>query len=236
MKAILLAGGTGSRLFPITRAVNKHLLPVYDRPMIFYPLESLKMAGATEILLITSSPALPSFKQLLGTGAEWGLEISYAIQEQPGGIPEAFLIAEAFLAGDPCLLALGDNILINAVLEPFPLDRTTLCAVTVPDPSRFGVVELNATGIVSIEEKPANPKSSLAIIGFYAFPGDAPAIAKTLKPSQRGELEITDLIKRYQTRNLLDCRVLSCPYFDCGTFNSLLDASLFVKEKARLRA
>lgn len=239
MKGILLAGGTGSRLFPVTRVVNKHLLPVYDKPMIHYPLTTLMLAGARDILIITTPRDMPLFKEALGDGSQWGVNLSYAAQAAPRGIAEAFTIAEEFLAGEPCVLILGDNIFFGHDLTRYLRQAAaathkgaTLFAYRVRDPERYGVATFNDAGAVTrLEEKPTKPQSDWAVTGVYFVDGDAPTLAKQLKPSARGELEIMDLARLYLERDALNVvRVgRGIAWLDTGTHEALHDASAFIK-------
>lgn len=234
-KAILLAGGRGSRLFPLTAAVNKHLLPVHDKPMVFYPLSTLMLAGARDILVVSSPAHLPSFERLLGDGSHLGIRISYAPQESPQGIADGLLVGSAFLGGEPCVLALGDNLfwghldyLRDAIAHA---DGATIFAYPVQDPSRYGVVALDGDGRpTSVEEKPANPRSQLAIPGLYVLGGDASEIARSLPRSARGELEITDVLREYLRRGKLRVAPLGrgMAWLDMGTPRGLLGASELV--------
>ena len=240
MKGILLAGGSGTRLHPVTQAISKQLLPVYDKPMIYYPLSVLMLAGIREILLISTPEDTPRFQHLLGTGAQWGLDLRYAVQPKPEGLAQALLIARDFLAGQPSCLALGDNIfyghdfaltLRSAVARTAATSGATIFACPVQDPERYGVVEFDSNRrAVSIEEKPTHPKSRYVVTGIYFYDAQAPEIAATLKPSSRGELEITDVNRWYLDRNQLRTEVLGrgIAWLDTGTHDSLLEASLFI--------
>jgi len=238
LKGIILAGGTGTRLFPMTQVISKQLLPIYDKPMIYYPLSLLMLAKIRQILVITTPAEQGLFRSLLGSGEQWGLEISYATQPTPGGLAQAYLIGREFLAGSPSCLVLGDNILYGHGLTE-ELQRgaavtrgASVFAYRVPDPQRYGVVEFSSDArVLSLEEKPANPKSHFAIPGVYFYDGEAPDIAASLKPSPRGELEITDLNRVYLSRGQLNARVLGrgIAWFDTGTPASLLQAAQFVE-------
>ena len=241
MKGIILAGGSGTRLYPITKGVSKQLVPIYDKPMIYYPLSVLMLASITEVLIISTPTDLPRFEQLLGDGSDIGMQFSYKVQPSPDGLAQAFLLGEEFLDGDDACLILGDNIfygrgltdlLAQSVKRAKEESKATVFGYYVKDPERYGVAEFDEAGnVISIEEKPKEPKSNYAVVGLYFYPNDVVQKAKLVQPSDRGELEITDLNKLYLEESRLSVELMGRGYawLDTGTHESLLEASMFIQ-------
>lgn len=240
MKGIILAGGSGTRLYPLTKVISKQLLPVYDKPMIYYPLSTLMLAGIRDILLISTPADTPNFQTLLGDGGQFGIHLSYAVQDKPEGLAQAFLIAEDFLAGEPCAMVLGDNFFyggwfrknLREAVQNAAEGCATVFGYYVKDPERFGVMELDQDkNVLSVEEKPRQPKSNYCITGLYVYDGRAPQLAKQLRPSKRKELEITDLNRLYLAEGKLRAQVLGrgFAWMDMGTMDSLMEAAVFVE-------
>ena len=244
MKGIILAGGSGTRLYPLTRAASKQLMPIYDKPMIYYPLSTLMLAGIKDILIISTPKDLPRFKELLKDGSDFGINLSYKEQPSPDGLPQAFILGEEFIGDDNVALILGDNIYHGIGLSKM-LQRTVqketgsiIFGHNVRDPKRFGVIEFDENmNVISIEEKPENPRSDYAITGLYIFDNKVIEIAKGIKPGPRGELEITDVIKAYLDKGELSVELLGCgiAWLDTGTHESLLDASIYIESVQRLQ-
>jgi len=244
MKGIILAGGSGTRLYPLTRAASKQLMPIYDKPMIYYPLSTLMLAGIKDILIISTPKDLPRFKELLKDGSDFGINLSYKEQPSPDGLPQAFILGEEFIGDDNVALILGDNIYhgigLSKMLQRAVQKETgsTIFGHNVRDPKRFGVIEFDENmNVISIEEKPENPRSDYAITGLYIFDNKVIEIAKGLKPGPRGELEITDVIKAYLDKGELSVELLGCgiSWLDTGTHESLLDASIYIESVQRLQ-
>lgn len=240
MKGIILAGGSGTRLYPLTKVTSKQLLPVYDKPMIYYPLSTLMLAGIRDILIISTPTDTPKFKELLGDGSNFGINLSYAVQERPDGLAQAFIIGEKFIGNEPCAMVLGDNIFyggwfrydLSKAVKNAKNGNATIFGYYVKDPKRFGIVEFDENkNVISLEEKPLNPKSNYCVTGLYFYPTGVAEMAKGVKPSARGELEITDLNKLYLNDDALKVQILGrgFAWMDTGTMDSLMDASFFVQ-------
>ena len=239
MKGIILAGGSGTRLYPLTKVTSKQLLPVYDKPMIYYPLSTLMLAGIRDVLIISTPTDTPNFQNLLGDGSHFGIRLSYAVQPSPDGLAQAFLIGKDFIGDEPCAMILGDNIfygngfsrLLQDAVRNAESGRATIFGYHVPDPERFGVVEFDGSGkVLSVEEKPEHPKSNYAITGLYFYPKGVSALAEQVRPSARGELEITTLNEMYLLQGRLDVQLMGrgFAWLDTGTMESLLEAAQFV--------
>lgn len=240
MKGIILAGGAGTRLYPLTMVTSKQLLPVYDKPMIYYPLTTLMLANIKDILIISTPEDTPRFEHLLGDGSQFGIKLSYAVQKSPDGLAQAFLIGEEFIGGEPCAMILGDNIfygnglgnMMKAAVKRAEQGRATVYGFYVNDPERFGVVEFDDSGkALSLEEKPVEPKSNYAVTGLYFYPAGVSQMAKKVKPSPRGELEITTLNQMYLDMEMLDCDVMGrgFSWLDTGTMDSMMTAANFIQ-------
>lgn len=240
MKGIILAGGTGTRLYPLTKVISKQLLPIYDKPMIYYPLSTLMLAGIRDILIVSTPMDTPRFKELLGDGSQFGINLSYAVQSSPDGLAQVFLIAEEFIGNEPCALILGDNFFyggwfrknLESAVKNASEGKATIFGYYVKDPKRFGIVEFDENRkVISIEEKPENPKSNYCITGLYFYDNRVVELAKRVEPSDRGELEITDLNKLYLEEDSLEVQILGrgFAWIDTGTIDSLMEASTFVQ-------
>ena len=240
MKGIILAGGAGTRLYPLTMVTSKQLLPIYDKPMIYYPLSTLMLAGIRDILIISTPTDTPRFRDLLGDGSQYGIQLSYAVQPSPDGLAQAFLIGEKFIGDEPCAMILGDNIfygngfgaMLREAAQAAQEGQATIFGYYVNDPERFGIVEFDADGkVLSVEEKPKNPKSNYCITGLYFYPSGVSAMAHEVKPSARGELEITTLNDMYLKKGNLNAKVMGrgFAWLDTGTMDSLIDAANFVQ-------
>lgn len=247
MKGIILAGGSGTRLYPLTKVTSKQLLPVYDKPMVFYPLSTLMQAGIRDILIISTPTDLPNFERLLGDGSQFGIKLSYKVQPSPDGLAQAFLLGEEFIDGEPCAMILGDNIFygndfseyLSRAMANAQSGKATIFGYHVNDPQRFGIVEFDKSGkVLSVEEKPQNPKSNYCITGLYFYDQRVVELAKKVKPSKRGELEITDLNKLYLDCGDLNVELLGSGFawLDTGTMDSLLEASEFVQMMSKRQA
>ena len=240
MKGIVLAGGSGTRLYPLTMVTSKQLLPVYDKPMVYYPISVLMLAGIKDILIISTPQDTPNFERLLGDGSQYGLNLSYKVQPSPDGLAQAFILGEEFIGDDACAMVLGDNIfygnglgkMVRGAVQNAENGRATIFGYYVNDPERFGIVEFDENGrVISVEEKPEHPKSNYCITGLYFYPKGVSAMANTIKPSARGELEITTLNELYLNEGKLDVQLMSRGYawLDTGTMDSLVDAADFVR-------